>query len=108
MKHLLNILRNIVFIKACYGYALVRGVAKKMPNEVREIFVVQSAKMGDMVCSTPVMHALRAQFPQAHITVLGDTIGKQILEGNSDVDDYCVNNKNFFTLLCHCPTRPQF
>ncbi len=99
MMRLFNILQNIAFIKACYAYALIRGKAKERPNEIKKILIIQSAKMGDMVCSTPVVHALRTKFPKAFIAVVGDTIGKQILESNSDVDEYYINSKNFLVLL---------
>ena len=92
-------LMNACIVGASYLYAVARGAATRAPSEYRRILVVQTAKMGDMVCTTPLLHALRTRFPAAHITVAGDAIGGQILAENPDVDEYIVNTPDFFGLL---------
>lgn len=74
----------------CLAYAPFRGKANRCDLPPRHTLVWQMAKLGDMVCTTPMFHALKQAYPQAHITVVGSAINKQILEGNTDVDEYLV------------------
>ena len=52
-----------------------------------------------MVCSTPVFRAIKKHIPNAYVVVMGDKINKEVLRGNSDVDEYIVFEKKFFKLL---------
>jgi len=49
---------------------------KKIPTR---ILVIQTAKMGDLVCATPVIHALRDRYPSASISVLANPTMIRIL-----------------------------
>lgn len=75
---------------ASYGAILVRGRARVCKVPPRRVIVWQMAKLGDMVCTTPVFRALKRAYPEIHVTVVGNAINKQVLEGNTDVDDYIV------------------
>jgi ADP-heptose:LPS heptosyltransferase len=54
------------------------------------------AKLGDMVCTTPMFRAVKEKYPKAKLYVVGNSINKEILLGNNDVDEYIVWNKNNF------------
>ena len=95
----LRYLMNGLQITVAYAYRLLRGRAISVPKTCERVLIVQTAKLGDMVCSTPVMHAVRAAFPHARITVLGDALNREVLAGNTDVDEYLVSTDDFFTLL---------
>lgn len=59
-----------------------------------QVFVVlQMAKLGDMVCTTPMFRAIKAWYPQARVIVVGNTSNEQVLAGNPDVDRYIVFHK---------------
>ena len=94
-----NILRNAGLVSGVYLYASVRGRAVRAPRTLNRILVVQTAKMGDMVCATPVLHAIKEQFPYIHITVLGDVVGKKVLADSPDAHEYLVSSDGFFSLL---------
>ncbi|MBT4208237.1 glycosyltransferase family 9 protein [Candidatus Woesearchaeota archaeon] len=65
------------------------GVANKIPKNISNIVVVPSGKLGDVVCTTPVLSAIRTHLPNAHITVLGDAkLHKQLLANSNLVDSY--------------------
>lgn len=51
------------------GTSLVSGKANRKPQHVRTILVVPSGKLGDIVCVTPVLHAIRTRWPKAKIVV---------------------------------------
>ncbi len=72
-----------------------------MPNGLpRKVLIVQLAKLGDMVCITPVLHALRQHSPETKIYVLGNASNKEVLAGSSDVDEYIVfEKKNMFSII---------
>jgi lipopolysaccharide heptosyltransferase II len=57
---------------------------KKPP--IRHILIVQTAKIGDMVCTTPVIHALKKSYPQAKLSVMAISMTVPLLKANPDVD----------------------
>lgn len=77
------------------GFLLLIAVAArpfKRPRKqnLERILVIQAAKLGDMVCTTPVFRAIKEKYPRVHLTVMGDTLNQQVLAGNPHVDDYAV------------------
>ncbi len=94
---------NIAISNACmvilsYGYIVFRGRATKPPKDLHTVLVVQPAKLGDMVCTTPVFRAIRENKPHTRIIVLGNAINKELLANNTDVDTYIVNDQNPYKL----------
>lgn len=53
---------------------------------IRRIVVVQTQRLGDVLCTTPVYTALRAQFPLAHIEALVHTPHDALLRENPDLN----------------------
>jgi ADP-heptose:LPS heptosyltransferase len=83
-------MNRILIVIAMRVYQLRRGWATRVPERPQRILLVQMAKLGDMVCTTPVLHALRKAYPQAHVVVMGNKTNKAVLEGNQDFDEYFV------------------
>ncbi len=81
-------LKEWMLMKLMYGMALFRGRAVKVPRKIDRILVVQMGKLGDMVCTTPVFRAIKNAFSHARLSVIGNTINKQVLADNKDVDTY--------------------
>ncbi len=75
---------------ACYLYALKRGVAHTSFNEPKKVLIVQMAKLGDMVCTTPMFRAIKHRYPNVQVTVMGNAINRELLTGNTDVDSYII------------------
>jgi len=50
------------------------------------ILVIRRDNIGDLVCTTPLLAALRARHPDAHIAALVNSYNAGVLEGNPDVD----------------------
>ena len=84
---------------AAHSYSLFRGRATQKPEQISAILVVQTAKLGDMVCATPVFRAIREKHPEARIVVIGDALNREVLADNHDVDSYIVSRQGFFALL---------
>jgi ADP-heptose:LPS heptosyltransferase len=56
------------------------------PKAVRKILVVRADNIGDVICTTPALDALRAAFPQARIAALVCTLTEQALSGHRALD----------------------
>jgi heptosyltransferase-2 len=82
--------KRIIFVLIVAIYSLVRGRAMRAPKTARKVLVVQMAKLGDMVCTTPMFRALKTAHLETQVYVLGSAINKQVLEGNADIDGYIV------------------
>lgn len=52
----------------------------------RKILVVRNDNIGDVICTTPVLEALRWKYPKAHIAVLVAKYTKDAVEGNPFID----------------------
>lgn len=50
------------------------------------ILVIRRDNIGDLVCTTPLIHALRTQLPKARIECLVTSYNQAVLEGHADVD----------------------
>ncbi len=88
--------KNFFLLLLCVGYYVFRGGAKQDVKSSRRVLIVQLAKLGDMVSTTPMFRAIKARYPDAKVYVMGDRVNKELLLGNTDVDEYIVYEKNIF------------
>jgi ADP-heptose:LPS heptosyltransferase len=57
------------------------------------ILVIRRDNIGDLVCATPLLSALRKRYPDAHIAALVNSYNAGVLAGNPDVDAVYVYTK---------------
>ena len=89
MKSLVEKLTRALLLLRCLLVAFFLGRANKPPVSPKLVMVVLTGKLGDVVCGTPVLSALRTHFPQTRIIIAGDTkYQKGILEDSGLVDGY--------------------
>ncbi len=50
------------------------------------ILIIRRDNIGDLVCTTPLIHALREYFPKARLCVLVNSYNRPVVENNSDID----------------------
>jgi ADP-heptose:LPS heptosyltransferase len=55
-------------------------------GEPRCIVVIRRDNIGDLVLTTPLLHALRERFPRARLIVLGSGYNTPVLAGHPDID----------------------
>lgn len=55
--------------------------------EVKRILCVRLDRLGDILMTTPAIHALRTSFPGSHIALLTSSVGAQAAPFLSDVDE---------------------
>lgn len=91
MQKYLNRAKNIFFLCAVYLMVPIRGTAKHDGNNASKFVLVYPTKnIGDMVCITPLLYAIKKNKKEAHITVVGSERNKELLMHNSYVDAYIV------------------
>ncbi len=55
-------------------------------DERSSFLIVRRDNIGDLVCTTPLISALRRRYPRAHIAALVNTYNRQVLEGHPGLD----------------------
>lgn len=96
MKALLNQLYNLYLFAGAQAHLALCGARRRAPQNPRTIAVVQGAKLGDMVCTTPLFRAIKERFPRARVVVLGDAVNQKLLHGHPYVNRYIVIGKGFW------------
>ncbi len=59
-------------------------------RSVRQILAIRLDNLGDVLVTTPALHAIKASLPTARITLLTSPVGAQVARLNPDVDDVIV------------------
>lgn len=85
-------IRRIKIFFRLMGHFFARGLANKKPKDIKRIVIFHSAGLGDMVCLTPMFRAVKSFYPNARLYVVGQPIYRELLAGNSDVDEYVSYN----------------
>nr|HID58598.1 glycosyltransferase family 9 protein [Desulfobacterales bacterium] len=90
-----------VVILLCYPLLrLVTGVKSVKLREKRKKFLIyQTAKIGDLVCTTHVFRAIKRKYPDSYITVVISEYTKPILRNNVRIDTIIMFNNRMKGLL---------
>ena len=70
-------------------YVLIQLRKKK---NVSGILVIQTAKIGDLICSTPVFREVKRKFPDARLTAMTSPVTEKLLANNPYVDEIITVN----------------
>jgi len=65
-----------------------------MLSNIKKILIIDNAKIGDLVCATPVFRAIKEEYPEAHLTVLLIPRTEGILRNNGRVNEIMVASLN--------------
>lgn len=88
VKHLLIFGLEILFFPIVRGLAILGYLASKKPSEeIRKILVVEYWNLGDLVILLPFLQNLRADFPEATISLMVNPSALPLLEGQRLVDE---------------------
>ena len=60
--------------------------AAGLPDDFQRILVIRRDNIGDLLCTTPLLAALRRRYPRAHIAVLANSYNAPVLDSNPDID----------------------
>ena len=64
-----------------------------MIKDPKKILIIRRDNIGDLVCTTPAIAALRKRFPRAEIGALVNSYNADVLRGNPNVDHVFVYQK---------------
>jgi len=93
-------LKIIFLLFLCLFRYIISGKATKRQKTLNNVMVFQGAKLGDMVCTTPMFRAIKNRYPKCYLFVVGNATNKQLLECNSDVDNYIVfEQRRMFSVI---------
>jgi ADP-heptose:LPS heptosyltransferase len=71
-------------------------ITLRKKKTISRILIIQTAKIGDLICSTPVFLEVRKKYPDVYITVMANPVAKELLEYNPNVDEIIsVKNTNY-------------
>ncbi|PKO84456.1 MAG: hypothetical protein CVU17_02325 [Betaproteobacteria bacterium HGW-Betaproteobacteria-11] len=78
---------------------LLRLVAGRAPDEPQRLLVIQMAKIGDLLCTTPVFREIRRRHPRVHLSVMATAQNAPLLHANPQVDAVVVAEAKAFSGL---------
>ncbi|MBI4825088.1 MAG: glycosyltransferase family 9 protein [Nitrospirae bacterium] len=64
-----------------------------MPNHIKKILFIRRDNIGDLICTTPAIHAAREKYPDAKIGILVNTYNADAVRNNPDIDEVYVYEK---------------
>ncbi|MFH1715689.1 MAG: lipopolysaccharide heptosyltransferase II [Elusimicrobiota bacterium] len=67
---------------------------KNIKENIKNILIIQTAFLGDIVLTIPLINTIKKNYPQARLTILTTPIGKKILEGQYSIDHIIEYDKN--------------
>lgn len=65
-------------------------------KDIRRILVIQTAKIGDLICSTPVFRAIKKKYPDASLSVMVSPVTRELLEHNPYINEIITLQKDFY------------
>ena len=78
--------------------SLIASLKKK--SEFKRILVIQTAKIGDMICSAPIFREIKKKYPRVHLSVMQTPFTGELTENNPYVDEIItIKNTDYKGLL---------
>lgn len=79
---MIYVVLSLVLFPFLYMIASLKGTPAG-----KRIVVFQTAKIGDMVCSTPVFREIKKKYPEAFLSVMADPASRPVLDNNPHIDE---------------------
>jgi heptosyltransferase II len=93
MERIIYFVESILFILSLS----LRRIHIDRPKHIKKVIIVQNAKLGDMVCTTPMFRALKTKYPNAKLAVVGNIQNKTLLQGNPNIDSYIAFDRDHWS-----------
>ncbi|MDP2654862.1 MAG: glycosyltransferase family 9 protein [Candidatus Omnitrophota bacterium] len=82
-------------------------------ENLKNILVVRTDRMGDVVLTTPALRALRKAYPRARLSILVAPSTRELVQGHPDVDEVLLDDRKgrhaglfgFWKLACELRSR---
>lgn len=70
---------------------------------ISKILFIRRDNIGDLVCTTPAIHAVRQAYPEAKIGILVNSYNVEVVKNNPDIDEIYIYKK-----AKHVPEKNKF
>lgn len=91
-------LGNMLILAGAFFFSSFKGKANRKVLEPQTVLLIQMAKLGDMVCTTPMFRAVKIRYPNCKVVVAGLPFNQELLDKHPDVDEYIVWQENFMQM----------
>ncbi|MCP4253191.1 MAG: lipopolysaccharide heptosyltransferase II [Candidatus Scalindua sp.] len=85
-------LRNLILGSLC-SFTKTYKKDDLADSSIRKILVIRLDRIGDMVMTTPIFRALKKKWPDAQITVLTNTVNRNVVINNPFIDCILVYDR---------------
>ncbi len=65
----------------------------------QKIAIIRRNRLGDMICTLPLIHSLREHFPQAEIVIVSDAAGCEVARWSPEVSEVHLFKSSFLKFL---------
>lgn len=72
------------------GHRVIDYPIIQLPDDPMRILLVRLREIGDVVFTTPAVHALRQRFPEAHLTYIVEPAAAPVVAGNPHLNEVIV------------------
>jgi ADP-heptose:LPS heptosyltransferase len=73
----------------------------------RRVLLIRLDNLGDVLVTTPAMHAVRQSLPAAELTLLASSVGAQVGQLNPDLDDVIIYDAPWMDPWSRLPQEPE-
>ena len=91
IKNLFWILITVLLAPVFYGRIFLRKLFKR--KDLR-ILIIDTAKIGDLVCATPVFREIKKKFPRAHLTAAIREQNYGVIQNNPHINEFLFLNSD--------------
>jgi len=95
IKHIEHSFKRI--LRFPFKWLLKGGDPSKLPidpSKINSILILRPDKMGDMISSVPVMHALKKELPHIRLEVIASPANKELIVNDPLIDEIHIYSKN--------------
>lgn len=89
---LADIIGNIVFLPK----RLLKREGKIVPEDIREILVIRTAYIGDVIMTVPILKPLKKKFHNSRVSFLTSNSAAELLRGNPYIDEIITYDPFWF------------
>jgi len=89
-----------------FFFIFLKNRKRQLPKSIKKFLVIRSGSIGDVLLITPLLQALSASYPNAHITALIPPQAKDVLVDNPHISSIITSDilwrrgtSNFFKLM---------
>jgi lipopolysaccharide heptosyltransferase II len=76
-------------------------------QEACRVLLIRLDNLGDVLVTTPAMHAVRQSLPAAELTLLASSVGAQVGQLNPDLDDVIIYDAPWMDPWSQLPQEPE-